>query len=62
MDACKDQRGDASTLPRDLADLVFGSLQTNLNYYNGEIAEVRLYDSDLTASQVQRLATELDAT
>jgi hypothetical protein len=55
------QRADASTLPRNVADLVFGSLQTNQNGFSGDIAEVRLYDNDLTASQVQRMAAELDA-
>lgn len=58
----QEQREDASVLPRNLGDLVFGALQTSQNYFSGDIAEVRLYDNDLTASQVQRLATELDAT
>lgn len=55
-------RNDVSTLDRDVADLVFGSIQTGGNGFTGDVAEIRLYDEELTASQVQRLATELDAT
>jgi len=58
----EDQREDASQALRNVTDLVFGSLQTDLNFYKGDIAEVRLYNNDLTASEVQRLATELDRT
>ena len=37
------------------ANLRVGSLQTNLNFFAGQIDEVRLYDVALTAAQVAAL-------
>jgi hypothetical protein len=37
------------------ANLRIGSLQTNLNFFAGQIDEVRLYDVALTAAQVAAL-------
>jgi hypothetical protein len=57
----QDSRTDAGQDPRAVGDLVFGSLQTNSNYFDGKIAEVRLYDNDLTGDQILRLTAELNA-
>ena len=41
---------------------MFGSFQTNSNYFDGKVAEVRLYDNDLTGDQILRLTAELNTT
>jgi len=56
------ERDDAGVASRNVADIIFGAIQTGTGFFSGEIAEVRLYGNDLTASQVSRLAIELDQT
>ncbi len=49
----------SSVVPRDLQDMVFGSLQTKLNYFNGDLAEVQVYDGSMNAAAVYRTASSL---
>ncbi len=55
-----------SDAARNVSDMVFGSLQTSLHYFNGDIAEVKVYNGGATAnfaySITQTLATKYAAT
>ena len=42
--------------------MVFGSIQTNLNYFTGDIAEVQIYNGALTGDQASALGHTLDST
>ena len=50
------------TAPRNVADLVFGSLAPNLRYFDGEIAEVQIYRRVLGDAEVAALTDGLTAT
>jgi hypothetical protein len=52
-------RSDGGQAGRSVADLVFGSLQTNVNGFTGDLAEIQLYNVALTSSQVARIASDL---
>ncbi|HEY7115583.1 MAG TPA: lamin tail domain-containing protein [Tepidisphaeraceae bacterium] len=53
--------GTGATAARTSADMVFGSLQTNINYYKGDIAEVQVYGGALDTGGVAQLAGQLAA-
>ncbi|RIK73924.1 MAG: hypothetical protein DCC68_24060, partial [Planctomycetota bacterium] len=52
-------RTDASAGLRGAFDMVFGSLATNVNYFAGDIAEVRVYNTALDAATADSLADTL---
>ena len=57
--AGRERNGDS--FPRDVTDMTFGSLQTDANYFAGDIAEIRIYDDDLTATEAEQLNAQLSA-
>ncbi|MDB5328393.1 MAG: hypothetical protein JWM57_3962 [Phycisphaerales bacterium] len=54
--------GSASATARNVGELVFGSIHTNINYFNGDLGEVRLYSSGLTDDAARSLSGEMGAT
>lgn len=48
-----------STAARGNFDLVFGSIQTNINYLDGSIAEVRIYNESLSNDAMNTVSDEL---
>ena len=53
------QADGAGVATRMSADMVFGALQTNLNHFRGDIAEVQVMNGALDAGQADQLATDL---
>ncbi len=53
---------NANASPRDQVDLMIGALQQKTNPFTGGIAEVRIYNGALTASEVSGLYQEVDST
>jgi len=51
--------GTGATGARATADMVFGSLQTNINYYKGDIAEVQVLNGALDGAGTQQLFSQL---
>ena len=51
--------GDRQPYAMSAADFVFGSIQTNIGYFNGEIADVRIWDREISASETSELTSEL---
>lgn len=51
--------GTVSANARTVGQLVFGSLQTNINYFKGDIGEVRLYNDALDADAVRALSSQI---
>ncbi len=52
-------RSDAGTSLRGAFDVTIGSLQTNENYFNGDIAEIQLYNKSLAGDEAVALAGQL---
>ncbi len=55
------QVSDVSSSPRDAIDLVFGVLQTGQNPLTGDLADIRVYDGALDATEVSGLYQEIVA-
>ena len=53
--------GAANTANRSALNLAFGALQTDINYFNGDIGEVRLYNAAFTEDGARSLSSELAA-
>ncbi|MGC4030142.1 MAG: lamin tail domain-containing protein [Tepidisphaeraceae bacterium] len=51
--------GTASATARNVNELVFGSLHTNVNYFNGDIGEVRLYSTAINDDAVRSLGNAM---
>jgi hypothetical protein len=51
-----------SATPRAALDMAFGRLRDNRNYFRGDIAEIRVYQGALTASETTALNTALLST
>ena len=54
-----DSRFDADPQPRANLDLMIGSLLSGQGYYSGEIAEVRIYDGQLSEPEVGEISSEI---
>jgi VCBS repeat-containing protein len=52
-------RSDGAPTLRGATDLVFGALQTGQNFFDGDIAEVQLYNKVLDSSELTALRDEL---
>ena len=52
-------RTDGATTARGNFDMVFGSLATNANYFDGDLAEVRVYNTSLGVTAVDALGDQL---
>ena len=52
----------ATSVARNIADMVFGSLQTNANYYFGDIAQVDIYGRALTSAETLSISQSLGST
>ena len=50
---------DVGAAARDVADMVFGSIQTGTNFFTGDLAEVQVYNGALTADAADQLAGTL---
>lgn len=48
-----------SATARGLTDVVFGALQTNTNYFTGDIAEVRMYDGAMSSTIAYSVTSSL---
>ncbi|MBN02069.1 MAG: hypothetical protein CMJ77_23430 [Planctomycetaceae bacterium] len=54
-----DTRNDASSEARARVRVAFGGLLNRVNYFTGDIAEVRMYDGALTSNEVASIYGEL---
>lgn len=54
-----DQRSDANTATRSRLKVGIGALSSGSGAFSGEIAEVRMYNGELTSAEVQALHDEL---
>lgn len=54
--------GTAGSGARTINQLVFGSINTNIQYFNGDIGEVRLYNAALSDDAVRSLDNEISTT
>ena len=54
-----DSRADADTRPRANLDLMIGSLLSHQGYFSGEIAEVRIYDGQLSEAEVGEVSSQI---
>lgn len=54
-----DTRSDASAATRARLDLAFGGMLNRVNYFTGDIAEVRMYNGALTAEEVSTVYSEV---
>ncbi len=52
----------ATSVARKIADMVFGSLQTNSYYYFGDIAQVDIYGRALTSAETLSISQSLGST
>ena len=59
VDGQMDSRTDGGTAARDARLITFGGLSTGAGFFEGDIAEVRLYNSELTTTEVLDLTEEL---
>jgi hypothetical protein len=59
IDGGQPYEGTAAAVNRLTQDLVFGSLQTNINYYTGDLAEVQTYAGALDEDAAHALAGTL---
>lgn len=50
-----------SATARGLTDVVFGSIQTNVNHFTGDIAEIRMYDGAMNSSVAYSITSTLAA-
>ncbi|MFT3786209.1 MAG: lamin tail domain-containing protein [Tepidisphaeraceae bacterium] len=51
-----------SSAARVSSDFVFGALQTNINYFNGDIAEVRMYSGAMNSTVAYNISSGLAGT
>lgn len=52
----------ADTLPRNVNRFLFGAIQTNGNYFTGDIAQVDMFNTALSTAQVNALGASLATT
>jgi hypothetical protein len=51
-----------SATSRGLTDVVFGAIQTNINHFNGDIAEIRMYDGPMNSTVAYTVTNALATT
>ena len=56
---CRCAHGRRHGSPRAARDITFGALQTGHSPYDGDIAEVRLYDTQLSNAEAYDLTNQL---
>ncbi|MCA9266008.1 MAG: laminin G domain-containing protein, partial [Planctomycetales bacterium] len=54
-------RTDGGAALRNTSDLTFGSLQSNLNFFDGDIDEVQLYNEAIASDEANTLSADLMA-
>ena len=60
-DQAADTQNNFDPNPRNALDLTWGILQNGANPFDGQIAQVRLYNGTLDAAEVATLRSEIDA-